>query len=71
MAAGEQGEILVRGPSVMSGYLNTPELNQLVFVDGWYRTGDIGSLDKQGFLSLHARKRELIIEEPRRSRRSR
>jgi acyl-CoA synthetase (AMP-forming)/AMP-acid ligase II len=60
VAAGEQGEILVRGPSVMSGYLNSPELNQLVFVDGWYRTGDIGSLDEQGFLSLHARKRELI-----------
>ncbi|MGE0034841.1 MAG: non-ribosomal peptide synthetase [Xanthobacteraceae bacterium] len=60
VAAGEQGEILVRGPSVMSGYLNTPELNKLVFVDGWYRTGDIGSLDEQGFLSLHARKREII-----------
>ena len=58
--AGEQGEILVRGPSVMLGYLNAPALNQLVFVDGWYRTGDIGSLDEQGFLSLHARKRELI-----------
>jgi len=60
VAAGEHGEILVRGPSVMSGYLNSPELNQLVFADGWYRTGDIGSLDEQGFLSLHARKRELI-----------
>jgi acyl-CoA synthetase (AMP-forming)/AMP-acid ligase II len=60
VVAGEQGEILVRGPSVMLGYLNAPELNQLVFVDGWYRTGDIGSLDEQGFLSLHARKRELI-----------
>jgi oxalate---CoA ligase len=57
---GEQGEILVSGPSVTSGYLNAPELNQKVFVDGWYRTGDIGSIDDQGFLSLHARKRELI-----------
>ena len=60
VTAGEQGEILVRGPSVMSGYLNAPQLNELVFVDGWYRTGDVGSLDEQGFLSLHARKRELI-----------
>jgi acyl-CoA synthetase (AMP-forming)/AMP-acid ligase II len=60
VASGEKGEILVRGPSVMSGYLNAPELNQLVFSDGWYRTGDIGSIDEQGFLSLHARKRELI-----------
>jgi acyl-CoA synthetase (AMP-forming)/AMP-acid ligase II/acyl carrier protein len=57
---GEHGEILVSGPSVTSGYLNAPELNQKVFVDGWYRTGDIGSIDEQGFLSLHARKRELI-----------
>jgi acyl-CoA synthetase (AMP-forming)/AMP-acid ligase II len=60
LSAGEQGEILVSGPNVMSGYLNAPGLNELVFVDGWYRTGDVGSLDEQGFLSLHARKRELI-----------
>jgi oxalate---CoA ligase len=57
---GEQGEILVIRRDVMSGYLNAPELNRLAFVDGWYRTGDIGSLDEQGFLSLHARKREMI-----------
>jgi acyl-CoA synthetase (AMP-forming)/AMP-acid ligase II len=60
LPAGEQGEILVSSRDVMSGYLNAPELNRLVFVDGWYRTGDIGSVDEQGFLSLHARKRELI-----------
>jgi acyl-CoA synthetase (AMP-forming)/AMP-acid ligase II len=58
--AGEQGEILVSRRDVMSGYLNAPELNRDAFVDGWYRTGDIGSLDEQGFLSLHARKREMI-----------
>jgi acyl-coenzyme A synthetase/AMP-(fatty) acid ligase len=57
---GEHGEILVTGPTVTSGYLNAPDLNRLAFVDGWYRSGDIGSLDEQGFLSLHARKRELI-----------
>jgi acyl-CoA synthetase (AMP-forming)/AMP-acid ligase II/acyl carrier protein len=57
---GEQGEILVNRRDVMSGYLNAPELNQLAFIDGWYRTGDIGSLDADGFLSLHARKREMI-----------
>jgi acyl-CoA synthetase (AMP-forming)/AMP-acid ligase II/acyl carrier protein len=57
---GEQGEILVTRRDVMSGYLNAPELNRSAFVDGWYRTGDIGSLDEQGFLSLHARKREMI-----------
>jgi acyl-CoA synthetase (AMP-forming)/AMP-acid ligase II/acyl carrier protein len=57
---GEEGEILVTGPSVMRGYLNSPELNRAVFVDGWYRTGDVGSLDAEGFLVLRARKRELI-----------
>jgi acyl-CoA synthetase (AMP-forming)/AMP-acid ligase II len=43
--AGERGEVWVRGPSVMAGYLNAPERNQTIFVDGWYRTGAIGSLD--------------------------
>ena len=57
---GEHGEILVRGPSITSGYLNAPELNAFAFRDGWYRTGDIGSLDHEGFLSLHARRREII-----------
>ena len=57
---GERGEILVRGPSVMSGYLNAPELNRSAFVDGWFRTGDIGSLDEEGFLTLHGRQKELI-----------
>jgi acyl carrier protein len=50
----------VRGPSVMSGYLNAPERNRLVFADGWYRTGDIGSIDADGFLTLHGREKELI-----------
>jgi acyl-CoA synthetase (AMP-forming)/AMP-acid ligase II/acyl carrier protein len=60
LPSGERGEILVRSPSVMSGYLNAPELNRTAFVDGWFRTGDIGSLDKDGFLSLHGRQKELI-----------
>ena len=44
----------------MSGYLNAPELNRSAFVEGWFRTGDIGSIDKDGFLSLHGRQKELI-----------
>ncbi len=60
LPAGQEGEILVGGPTVMSGYLNVPELNRSAFVDGWYRTGDIGSLDAEGFLSLRGRMRELI-----------
>lgn len=60
LTAGEPGEIWIRGPTVFSGYLDAPELNQAAFVDGWFRTGDIGSLDKDGFLSLHGRLSELI-----------
>jgi acyl-CoA synthetase (AMP-forming)/AMP-acid ligase II len=56
----EQGEILVAGPTVTSGYLDAPELNSASFVDGWFRTGDIGSIDADGFLTLHGRKSEMI-----------
>jgi acyl-CoA synthetase (AMP-forming)/AMP-acid ligase II len=60
LPAGEHGEILLGGPTVISGYLDAPELNRAAFVDGWFRTGDIGSLDADGFLTLHGRKTELI-----------
>jgi acyl-CoA synthetase (AMP-forming)/AMP-acid ligase II/thioesterase domain-containing protein len=60
LSAGEHGEIWVRGPTVFSGYLDAPELNEVAFVNGWFRTGDIGSLDEDGFLSLHGRLSELI-----------
>jgi acyl-CoA synthetase (AMP-forming)/AMP-acid ligase II len=59
-APGERGEVRVRGPTVMMGYLYAPELNRAVFVDGWFRTGDIGSLDEDGFLTLYGREKELI-----------
>src|SRR3954464_11528457 len=60
LPVGERGEVLIMGPSVMAGYLNAPEDNRAAFLDGWYRTGDIGSLDADGFLTLHGRERELI-----------
>ena len=60
LPAGERGEIWVRGPTVISGYLDAPELNQAAFREGWFRTGDIGSLDGDGFLSLHGRLSEII-----------
>jgi acyl-CoA synthetase (AMP-forming)/AMP-acid ligase II/thioesterase domain-containing protein len=60
LPAGQRGEVWVRGPTVMSGYLDAPELNQAAFKEGWFCTGDIGSLDKAGFLSLHGRLSELI-----------
>ena len=60
LSAGEQGEVLVGGATVISGYLNAPELNRTRFVDGWFKTGDIGSIDEEGFLTLHGRKDDLI-----------
>ena len=56
----EDGEILVRGPSVFKGYWKKPEETQNVFLDGWFKTGDIGSLDADGFLSVTDRKKDLI-----------
>ena len=57
---GEQGEILVAGATVIAGYLDAPELNRTCFVNGWFKTGDIGSLDEDGFLTLHGRRDDLI-----------
>jgi acyl-CoA synthetase (AMP-forming)/AMP-acid ligase II/thioesterase domain-containing protein/acyl carrier protein len=57
---GQRGEVWVGGPTLISGYLNAPDLNRVAFVDGWLKTGDIGSLDDEGFLTLHGRKSELI-----------
>jgi long-chain acyl-CoA synthetase len=56
----EDGEVLVRGPSVFKGYWNRPEETQAAFVDDWFKTGDIGALDSDGFLSITDRKKDLI-----------
>jgi oxalate---CoA ligase len=55
-----EGEIVVRGPSVMAAYANDPEANSLAFRDGWFRTGDIGRLDADGFLFVTGRSKEMI-----------
>jgi len=60
LAAGETGEIVIRGPNVMSGYLNNPEANARSFVKGWFRTGDLGFLDKDGYLFITGRIKEII-----------
>ena len=57
---GQRGEVLVGGPTVTSGYLDAPDLNRTAFIDGWFRTGDIGSLDEEGFLTIHGRLAEVI-----------
>ena len=56
----EDGELLVRAPSVFKGYWNMPEESVAAFDGDWFRTGDIGSLDADGFLSITDRKKDLI-----------
>jgi acyl-CoA synthetase (AMP-forming)/AMP-acid ligase II len=57
---GERGEVVIQGPNVVRGYENNPEANASSFVDGWFRTGDQGVLDAEGYLTLVGRIKELI-----------
>lgn len=58
----EDGEILIKGPHIFQGYLNRPEATADVFTDdGWLRTGDIGALDEDDYLTISGRKKEIII----------
>ncbi len=58
--ANRQGEVLLRGPGIFSGYLDDEAANTHAFRDGWYRTGDLGHLDEDGFLFLTGRLKEII-----------
>jgi long-chain acyl-CoA synthetase len=58
--AGEVGEIIARGPNIMKGYWNRPEVNAEVLRGGWMHTGDLGAFDEEGFLYVLDRKKDMI-----------
>ncbi|HWE61755.1 MAG TPA: acyl--CoA ligase [Chloroflexota bacterium] len=61
LPAGSAGEVVIRGESVTSGYHNNPQANVGAFTNGWFRTGDQGVLDEQGYLYLTGRLKEMIL----------
>ena len=61
LASGETGEICVCGPAVFAGYYDNPEANAKAFRDGWFRTGDLGHMDAEGFLYITGRASDMYI----------
>jgi oxalate---CoA ligase len=60
LTPGESGEIVIRGPNVTRGYVENPEANAKAFTSGWFRTGDQGNLDEDGYLRINGRLKEMI-----------
>jgi hypothetical protein len=60
LSPGQTGEIVIRGANVTAGYANNPEANQATFRNGWFRTGDLGRLDTEGYFYITGRKKEMI-----------
>jgi len=56
----EDGEVLVRGPNVFQGYFENEEATRAVLIDGWYHTGDLGELDRDGYITLKGRKKDML-----------
>ncbi|GIH14524.1 long-chain-fatty-acid--CoA ligase [Rugosimonospora africana] len=61
LPVGELGEIVIRGHNVFAGYLGRPEETARTVVDGWFRSGDLGTKDEQGFITIVDRKKDMII----------
>lgn len=62
-AAPGEGEVCIRGPNVMLGYFDNPEVTAEVMEDGWFQTGDIGRVDKDGYLTICGRSKNVIVSE--------
>jgi acyl-CoA synthetase (AMP-forming)/AMP-acid ligase II len=60
LPAGATGEIVIRGPNVTAGYENNPKANAEAFTSGWFRTGDQGTMDAEGYVSITGRLKEII-----------
>ncbi|MFH8367821.1 long-chain fatty acid--CoA ligase [Streptomyces sp. NPDC018031] len=61
LPAGRVGEIVIRGHNVMAGYLNRPDATAEVLVDGWFRSGDLGTKDAEGYLTIVDRKKDMVL----------
>jgi long-chain acyl-CoA synthetase len=61
LATGELGEIVIRGHNVMKGYLNRPDATAAAIVDGWFRSGDLGTKDNDGFVTIVDRKKDMVL----------
>lgn len=60
LLAGEAGELVIRGPQVMLGYWNKPDENRLTLREGWFYTGDIATMDQDGYFRIVDRKKDMI-----------
>jgi long-chain acyl-CoA synthetase len=61
LPAGELGEIVIRGHNIFTGYLGNPEATRAAIVDGWFRSGDLGTKDEDGFITIVDRKKDMIL----------